>query len=161
VEVVRRLSFQSIQSLVGVLAGLASIGSVVYSSVQYLRPSAHRGEMAAVVRDARGDRPIGGATVEILTPAGAVVSTVPAANDGSATRTLDEGTYRLRAIHPEFREDTREVHVLPGQVAEVQFRLTRLDAGNGPRRPGPVDKAAHAVNRGVGAAQRFFRGLGL
>jgi hypothetical protein len=157
----KRPSFQSLQSVVGLLAGLTSIGSVSYSTLRYLRPETPPGEMAAVVRDAGSERPLRGATIEILTPAGALVSALPAADDGSARRALPEGAYQLRATHPQFVGDTRFVRVVHGQTAEVQFRLARVDAGSRRSRGSAVDEAGRVVSRSVGAAQRFFHGLGL
>jgi len=152
-------SFTSLQSAISVLAGAVSITGAVYSAVEFVRPGT--GEIRAVVRSEKGDRPLPGSTIEVLTPADAVVATLTAGDDGSVRHPVRQGAYRLRVSAARFGAQTREVQVEPGAAAEVRFRLAlheddaRLSATD---RGSPL---AHPVSRGVGAAGRFLHRLGL
>jgi carboxypeptidase family protein len=157
---VGRTSFSLVQSVVGVVAGLFSIGGAVYSAVQYVKP-ARAGEIAAVVRDARTDQPLAGATVEILTPEDALVTTLTPAEDGRVRSALHDGAYRVRVIHPQFAGETRQVRVLAGETSEVRFQLKPRAETARRSASSPVDVATRAASDGAGAARRFFRRLGL
>lgn len=151
-----RVSLSSFQTFVGVTAGIISIAGGAYSAMQLLRPAPSFGEVVAIVREAKSDKPVAEATVEILTPQEALVTTRIAEKNGRVRQSLKEGPYRLRVSHPAFGAETRQVHVLPGQTAEVHIALTQR-AGES----SPIDQATRAVNQGVGAAKRVLRGLGL
>ena len=144
--------FSSLQSVVGLLAGLASLSGAMYSAVRFVKPAPVTGEIVAVVRTARGDKPVPGTMIEILTPQDALVATLAASDDGSARRILTEGSYRLRASAPAFTAQTRSVQVARGATAEVRFQLAQQARSDG---------GAHPVSRSVGAAQRFLHRLGL
>src|SRR5205823_12112253 len=60
--------FASLHSAVSLLAGLASLSRAMYSAVQFVKPAPRTGEILAIVRAAKGDKPPAGTTVEILTP---------------------------------------------------------------------------------------------
>ena len=156
-----RVSFSSVQAIIGVVASMTSITGAVYSAVQYGRPA--HGEIAAVVRDARTRGPVPDATVEILTTEDALVTTVAPGTDGWARYSLAQGAYRVRASHPGLEPEVRRIEVRAGHTAEVRFQLAQApqSASAGQRGRGPVDGAARAVKGGVGAAQRFLHGLGL
>jgi hypothetical protein len=143
--------------MVGLLAGLTSIVGAGYSAVQYLRPSSDTGEMVAVVREARSDSPIRDATVEILNPHNTLVTTVVAAEDGSARQPLKSGPYRVRVNHPGYAVEARDIEVQPGQVAEIRFALAQRTER---RASSPLDGVARGVERGANAAGRFLRNLG-
>ncbi|TMB04752.1 MAG: hypothetical protein E6J70_03460 [Deltaproteobacteria bacterium] len=73
--------FASLQSAVGLLAGLASLSGALYSAVQFVNPAPRTGEILALVRAAKTDRPLPGTTVEILTPQDVLVATLNAGDD--------------------------------------------------------------------------------
>jgi len=162
---VARPSLSSFQSVVGLVAGITSICGALYSAVEHWQPIPRLGDVVAVVRDGHTERPLPGATVEVLTPEDALVTTLTPAGDGRAETRLREGTYRLRAIHPQRGEETRDVEVLPGQTAEVRFQLAREDAApvrRGARTGSPSRRTlGDAVERGVSAAHGLLRRLGL
>ncbi len=145
-----------LQSLVGLTAGLISILGAGYSIVKILQPAPEYGDVVAIVRDARTERPIADATIEILTPQEALVTTLTPGTKGEARQRLREGRYRLRVSHPRFGAEVRQILVQPGQTAEVRIQLTQRTGGSS-----PLGQASRAVNEGVGAVNRFIRGLGL
>src|SRR5581483_5713045 len=128
----------------------------VYSGIQLFRPAPHYGEVVAVVREARTERPIADATVEIFTPQDALVTTLSSASQGQVRQPLKEGVYRVRVSHPRFGAEVRQVMVQPGQTAEVHCHRTPLTGGTS-----PVGKATRAVSEGVGVFRGVIRGLGL
>jgi Carboxypeptidase regulatory-like domain len=149
-------SLASAQSLVGILAGLTSIGGAVYSAVEYARP-ARIGDVVAVVQSVEGDARPPGAMVEVLTLENALVTTLTPTNDGRAKGAVAEGRYVLRASAPRFEPETRTIEVQRGNRAEVRFALE-------PRTPATVAssrRSAGAVEKSVNATQRFFHLLGL
>jgi hypothetical protein len=144
----------AVQSIVGLAAGLISIVGAGYSAMQFFTPpSPQYGEVVAIVREARTDRPVADATVEVFTREDALVTTVTA-DKGLVRQPLKEGLYRLRVSHPRFGAESRHVQVQARQTAEVRFQLRSGGSS-------PVGSATRAVNEGVGAVSRFFRGLGL
>jgi hypothetical protein len=149
---VTKPSFTAVQSLVGLAAGLVSIIGAAYSVVQVFAPAPQYGEVVAIVREARTDRPVADATIEVFTGEDALVTTVTA-DKGLARQSLKEGLYRLRVSHPRFGAETRHVQVQARQTAEVRFQLRSGGSS-------PVGTATRAVNEGVGAVSRFIRGLG-
>jgi len=150
-------SLASAQSVVGLLAGITSIGGALYSAVEYARPS-RIGDVVAVVRSTDGDTQPQGSMVEVLTLENALVTTLTPTKDGRAQGAVAEGQYVLRASAPRFEPDTRTIEVQRGNRAEVRFALA-------PRVPATVASAsrrpAGAVEKSVSATQRFFRRLGL
>jgi len=124
----------------------------MYSAVRFVKPAPVTGEMVAVVRAARGDKPVPGTRIEVLTPEDALIATLTASDDGRARHVLTEGSYRLRASAPTFNAQTRVVQVRRGGTAEVRFQLAQ--------QPRP-ESGARPVSRSVGAAQRFLHRLGL
>jgi carboxypeptidase family protein len=153
---VSKPSFNTVQSIVGLTAGLISIIGASYSAVQLFRPSPQYGDLVAIVREARTETPVADATIEIYTPDEALVTTLTPAPKGTVRHTLKEGPYRLRVSHPRFGAEIRQVRVQAQQTAEVRFLLTQRSGGSS-----PSGQATRAVNQGVGAVQRFFKGLGL
>ena len=145
-----------LQSLVGLTAGLISILGAGYSIVKIFQPAPEYGDVVAIVREARTDRPIADATIEILTPQEALVTTLTPGTKGQARQRLREGRYRLRVSHPRFGAEVRQILVQPGQTAEVRIQLSQRTGGSS-----PLGQASRAVNEGVGAVNRFIRGLGL
>jgi Carboxypeptidase regulatory-like domain len=153
---VTKPSLSLVQSIVGVTAGLISIVGAAFSAVQLFKPGPHYGEVVAIVREARSEKPVTDATVEIFTRDDALVTTLTSVDTGQIRQPLKEGTYRLRISHPRFAAETRSVQVTTGQTAQVRVQLTQRVGGST-----PIGAATHAVNEGVGAVHRLMRGLGL
>jgi hypothetical protein len=153
---VAKPSLSSLQSVVGLTAGVISIVGAAYSAVQIFKPAPQYGELVAVVREARTDKPIADATIEVFTRDDALVTTLTPAEKGQVRHPLREGQYRLRVSHPGYGAESRQVLVQAQQTAEVRFQLPQRTGGSS-----PVGEATRAVNQGVGAVKGFFRGLGL
>ena len=132
-------------SIIGIIAGCLSISLGIYSYLHLAKPAPPVvGDVVAIVQDARTGKPVGDATVEILTVKDAVVTTLTPGTGGQARGKLKEGTYRMRVTHPGFVTETRQVQVVAGQVAEVHVRLaTPLP----PPKAGPVDEAVGVVKK--------------
>ncbi len=135
------LSLSRVQAIFGLVAALLSIGGALYG---YLRPgrAAHAGDLVAVVQDARSGKAVTDATVEILTPKDALVTTL-GATSGEARSQMKEGAYRIRVMHPRFATEVRQIQVIAGQTTEVRVRLAPRAAGS------PLGPAERAVTEGV------------
>jgi len=135
------LSLTRLQGVCGTIAALLSIGG----AFGYMAPfqfKADRGEVLAIVQEARTGKPVADATVELLTLQDALVTTIPpAAGAGSAKAPTKEGTYRLRVKHPKYSTESRQIYVLAGQTAQIQVRLSPRPA---PPPPAPVASAPAA-----------------
>lgn len=144
-----RKRISRVQAVVGIVAGLVSVGGFVYSFLGMSPSKVVTGNLVTVVQDARSKKPLGDVTVEILTEQDAVVTTINIAAEGRVQHSLKEGGYKVRVSHPRFATETRKVHVQGGQTAEVRVALSP--------RAGPPGQA---IDEGVGAMKRFFRELG-
>lgn len=151
-----RLSLSGCQAIVGLTAGLLSIAGGAYSAVQLFGLAPDSGEVVAVVREARTEKPLPGATVEIFTSQDAPLVTLTADESGRARYRVREGEYRLRVSHPRFGAEIRRVRVFAAQTAEVRISFSET-AGVSPS----VGKARRAVDEGISTVERFVRGLGL
>src|SRR5687768_3536259 len=101
-----------VQALIGIGAGLLTIfgtGASMLGMSAYRAPV--QGELIASVSTARYRTPLRDATVEILTPTAAVVTTLVADDDGRIQHRLREGQYRLRVTHPQYLPDQKDVQV--------------------------------------------------
>ena len=131
------------QAVVGVLTGVLSIAGALYSGVNYL-VAPKQGEVAALVRESRTDRPLTDATIEILTTEDALVTTLAPAADGWTRHPLYAGKYHIRVSRPGFGSDTKPIQVLPGRSVEVRFYLMPRRGGffadDGGGSPGPVSR---------------------
>lgn len=154
------------QTIVGLLAGLLSIGGFVYTyfwATSYIPPT--RGELVAVALDARTEKPIPDATLEVLTTRDALVTTLTPDAVGRARQTIKEGNYRLRASHPRFAPEVRQIHVIGGNTAEIRVRLTPRTAkappagtpGAGTPSSPAGGEVGKAVEEGVNAVKKIFR----
>jgi hypothetical protein len=85
----------------------------------------------AVVQEQRSEKPLPGATIEVLTMENAIVTTLTPKEEGRVTQTLREGHYRFRVMHPRFGTETRQVYVMGGQTSEVRFRLVPRPVATG------------------------------
>ena len=147
------LSLSRVQAVFGIVAALLSIGGALYG---YLRPGRplvpNSGEIVATIRDAKSGKPIPDAALELLTQKDVLV-TMLSAPAGEARRQTKEGTYRLRATHPRYATEVRQIQVQPGQTAEVLFRLTPKASATTP----PANPAERVVNEGVDSLKKIFR----
>jgi carboxypeptidase family protein len=116
-------SLSKVQQLAGLLAALISIGGFVFSYVYATQVLPTKGAVVAVVQEQRSEKPLPGATIEVLTMENAIVTTLTPKEEGRVTQTLREGHYRFRVMHPRFGTETRQVYVMGGQTSEVRFRL--------------------------------------
>jgi len=141
------LSLSRLQTTLGIIAALLSIGGALYG---YLRPgrAPHTGNVVAIVQEARSGKSVTDATVEILTPRDALVTTLAAAS-GEARGQMKEGPYRLRVTHPRFASEVRQIQVIAGQTTEVRVRLAPRAATGSPLGP-----AERVVNEGVDALRK-------
>jgi hypothetical protein len=144
------LSLSRVQAIFGLVAALLSIGGALYG---FLRPgrAADTGEVRAIVQDAKSGKTVTDATLELLTPKDALVTTL-AASGGEARRQMKEGTYRLRVTHPRYATEVRQIQVLAGHTAEIRVRLAPRAAASSPLGP-----AERAVNEGVESLKKIFR----
>ncbi len=137
------------QTVVGLTAGFVSILGALLAVPNYFKPAIGKGEVVAVVVDARTEKAVSNATVEILTLNNAVVTTVNSGFFGKARSTLEEGQYRIRVKHPKFAAEVRHVQVVSGQSAEVRVQL-RSGAS------APLHEAGRVIGEGVNAVKRLF-----
>jgi hypothetical protein len=140
------VSLSRVQALVGLTTGILSIGG---AAVAYFTPPPQRGQVVAVIQEARSQKAITDATVEVLTQQNAVLATATPNFLGKARVTLEEGGYRIRVSHPRYGSQTRPVQVVEGQTTEVRVEL----------RPGVVAPLRHAerfIEEGATAVRRLF-----
>jgi len=146
---VLHVSLSRAQMIVGLLAGIVSIIGALYSVTQFFRPGPGMGEIVALVQEAKSQKGVPDATIEILTPQNALVATLTPDSLGQARRALKEGTYRVRVSHPRFAAEVRQIQVFSRQTVEVKVRLR---AGSS----SPLAQARRAINQGVRAVRRAF-----
>ena len=148
---VLRQPLSTVQTVVGILAGLLTIGGGFFSFSGFAAPTAQQGDLVAVVQDVRSSKPIAYATVEIFTSQDAIVTTLKAEPDGHLTRRLKEGRYRLRVTHPSFLPEVRMVEVHAGQRSDLKIAMGRP--------PVPRVIRAAAVAEEPGPISKFFKDL--
>ena len=149
VRFVLGLSLSRFQTVVGTLAGVATIIGAGFSLVQFARPTnpANTGELVTIVQAEGSRRSVTEATIEILTTQNAIVATLRPDSTGRVTQELTEGVYVVRVSHPGYAAEVRRVQVLPRQTVEIR---TSLRAGSS----SPIERA---VNSGVSSVRRAFR----
>lgn len=144
-----RASLTGLRKLVGLGAGLVSIISALVAVPDFFKPAPGKGEVVAVVEDARTGKAVPDATVEILTAQNnALVTTLTPNWFGKARHALAEGQYRVRVSHPKFRAEVQQVQIRSGQTSELRARLR---AG-----PAALDQAERVIKGGVSAVRRVF-----
>jgi len=172
-----------VQTIVGLIAGLLSIGAGVYSFLWATRPAVSTaGEVVTVVFEANSSTLVPDAVAELFSEKGnALVTTLTPQGPGRARQTVKEGTYRLRVTHPRYVAEVRQIQVLAGQTAEVRVRLApRVPAaraappagapagttagstgGSGSSSGGsgsnPAAEVEATVRKGVDAVKRVFK----
>jgi hypothetical protein len=137
------------QTVVGLTAGFVSILGALFAVPNYFKPEIGKGQVVAVVVDAKTEKAVSNATVEILTLNNAVVTTVNSGFFGKASSTLEEGQYRIRVKHPKFGSEVRHVQVVSGQSAEVHVQLHSGASA-------PLQEAGRVIGEGVNAVKRLF-----
>lgn len=117
-----RQPLSRVQTIVGIMAGVVSVtGAVAPLTGSVTIPA--NGEFVGVVEEARSRRPVLAAIVEISNGQGERVTTVMSTDDGRVRLSLREGRYRVRASHPRFTSEVRNVQVIGGQGSEVHLVL--------------------------------------
>ena len=136
------------QAIVGITAGFLSIGATVWGILFATRAPAHSGEIVMFVQEARSEKPLAAATVELLTPKDALITTL-VTKDGRARQKLTEGAYRLRVSHPGFTTEVRQIQVLAGHNQEIRIRLAARPVDKAPSgdRASPLDKATEGIKK--------------
>ncbi len=111
------LTLTRFQAIVGITAGFLSIGATVWGLLFASRTPATSGEVVTIVQEARTEKRLADATVELLTSKDALVTTLQAKNG-----------------------QVRQIQVLAGQSQEIHVRLA-------PRaeKASPLDKAGAAI----------------
>jgi len=125
------LSVSRVQTFVGLAAGILSITGAL---VAFIKPGPDKGELVAIVQDAKTEKAMSDATIEILTPRDAVITTLKPNSSGKARYTLGEGHYRLRVSHPRYGQEVREVQLIASQTTEVRVQLRAGSIGGAMRR---------------------------
>jgi hypothetical protein len=181
---VKRWSFSTMQDVVGLVTGLISIVGAAYSAVDTLRPAPGPGQVVVAVRDAAA-RPVKAPVVEVLGADDTIVTTIIPGEDGVARRALVAGAYRVRVVHPDYREVERAVQVVPDTATDLTLVLERkpraatvattpapslprtppTTAARAPRAPAqrgnPVDDAAASASRGIANGRRWLLQFGV
>jgi hypothetical protein len=138
------------------MTGVVSIVGAVTTVTDYLKPAKKKGEVVAVILEAKTDRAVPRATVGILTTQNAVVNTITLDAAGKARYELDEGQYRVRVTHPRYRAETQPVQVRRGETAEVRVSL-RAVPPTSTSGPAPQETAERAIKESVETIRRLFR----
>lgn len=144
-----KTSLSALQTVVGLTAGLMSIAGALVAVPKFFEAPSGKGEVVAVIQEAKTQKAMTDATVEILTLRDAIVTTVKPNYFGKARYTLEEGRYRVRVSHPGFTPQVRQVQVVAGQTAEVRVQL-RGGASSA------IRGAERVIEEGVGAVRRVF-----
>jgi hypothetical protein len=114
------ISMSRLQTIVGLTAGILSITGALSA---YLKPAPGKPELAVIVQDAKTQQTVSDATIEILTPRDAVITTLKPNWAGKTSGTLDEGHYRVRVRHPRYAPEVRDVQLISRQNTEVRVQL--------------------------------------
>jgi len=75
------ISFSRVQTFVGLAAGILSITGAL---VAFIKPAPDKSELVAIVQDAKTEKAVSDATIEILTPRDAVITTLKPNSSGKA-----------------------------------------------------------------------------
>src|SRR5712692_778772 len=140
-----------LQTVVGLVGGLVSIAGALFAVTNFVKPTpvSNAGQIVAIVREAKTEKTITDAKIEILTLQNALITTVTPNYFGKARHSLEEGPYRIRVSHPRYAAETRQIQVVKGQTAEVYLRLRGGSSS-------PLEHAERAVQEGVGAVKLLF-----
>ena len=122
------ISLSRVQTIVGLTAGILSIG---LSLVAVFKPASDKAELVAIVQDSKTDKAISDAMIEVLTQDNSLITTLRPDWRGKVSYKLVEGHYRLRVSHPKYRADIRDVQLISKESTEVRVQLrggTALDS---------------------------------
>jgi hypothetical protein len=114
------MSLSRLQTIVGLTAGLLSITGFL---VAFLKPAPDKGKLVTIVQDAKTEKALPDATIEVMTLADVLVTTLTPDSSGEARYTLSEGHYRVRVNHPQYVSESRDIRLISGQDTEVRVRL--------------------------------------
>jgi hypothetical protein len=142
------LTLTRFQALVGITAGVFSIGATVGGILFATRPIHMNGEIVTIVQEARTAKLLANAMIEFRTPGDALVAILQAQN-GQVRQTLREGPYRLRVSHPGFTTEVRQIQVLGGNSQEIRLRLAArpVPVEKPQKPPSTLDKAGTAIKK--------------
>src|SRR6476660_2628330 len=115
-----KLSLSRIQTFIGLAAGMLSITGAL---VAFFKTPPDKGKLVAIVQDAKTEEALSDATIEILTPMDAIVTTLTPNWFGEANCTLDEGHYRLRVSHQGYLSEVRDVRLISSHNTEIHVQL--------------------------------------
>src|SRR5262245_13339991 len=118
-----KMSLSRLQTFVSLAAGLVSITGALVAIPNFFKPASGKGELVAIVQDAKTDKALSGATIEILSPEGVLVTTLSPNSSGKASCTLDRGRFRVRVSHPGFGGEVREVQVVSRESTQVRIQM--------------------------------------
>lgn len=139
----------TVQTVVGLITGIVSIGGALLGIPGFFAAAPNKGEVVAIVQEAKTEKAVTDATIEILTSQNAVVTMLTSNYFGKARYWVNEGQYRVRVSHPRFAAEIRQVQVVPGQTAEIRVQL-RAGASS------TVRQAERVVDEGVDTIRRLF-----
>ena len=118
-----KFSLSRVQTLVSLTAGLVSITGALIAIPNFFKSVHGKGELVTIVQDAKTGKALSDATIEILTPQGALIATATPNASGTATSKLDPGHFRVHVSHPQLGDQTREVQVVSSQSTEIRVQL--------------------------------------
>ena len=116
-------SLSKLQTFVSLAAGIVSITGAMVAIPNFFKSGPDKGKLVLTVQDAKTEKGVPDATVEILTPKGALVTTLTADSLGQASCTVGIGHFRVHVSHPQLGEQTREVQVVSGQSTRLRVQL--------------------------------------
>jgi Carboxypeptidase regulatory-like domain len=139
-----KISLSKLQTFVSLTAGLLSIIGALVAIPNFFKSAPGKGELVAIVRDAKKEKAVADATIEILTPQGTLVTTLMPDSSGKASYALDEGHFRVRVSRPGFSNEVRDVQVVSRRSTEVHVQL-RASAS-----PSPSPSFPRSIRRLLG-----------
>ncbi len=108
--------------------------SIAGAMTAFFKPAPGKGELVAIVQDAKTGKTVSDATIEILTPRDAIVTTMKPNWSGKARYPLEEGHYRVRVSHPRYSPEVRDVQLGSSQSTEILVQLRSPAIGDSIRR---------------------------
>jgi hypothetical protein len=114
------ISLSRVQTFVGLMAGILSITGALAA---FFKSAPGKPELTVIVQDAKAQKTLSDATVEILSPRDAVITTLKPNWAGNISGSLDEGHYRVRVRHSGYVPEVRDVQLTSSQNAEIHVQL--------------------------------------
>ena len=125
------ISMSKVQTFVGLTAGILSITGALAA---FFGPAPNKGELVVMVEDARTQQTISDAKIEVVTPSGAVITTLKPSWSGKASSRLDEGSYKVRVQHPRYGLTVRDVQLISSHSTELRIELRAATSSSNPLR---------------------------